>query len=378
MHPAHVPLEPEPEPTEVRGARNARPRRRLLGGRDDPGLASVDHLVELLQERDRVEILAAAELVRHPLAFVARVVEVQHRRHRVHPDPVDVVLAQPEQRVRDQEVADLVASVVEHERAPVGVLAAARIGVLVQRGAVEPREPELVTREVRRDPVEDHPDVVLVQAVDELAEVVGRAVERRRGEVPGHLVAPRALERVRHHGQELDVGEAHVLDIRGQLVGELEVGQRPVAVERVQPPGAEVHLVDRDRALEWRSRLRALAQPLGVAPAPGVLGLEHDRCGLRWHLGLERVGVGLQQQLMVLGQDLVLVTRTGSDGGKEQLPDPGRSDRAHRVQAAVPRVEVADDADRARGRRPHRERGAGDRRFGWAASISRTCAPSFS
>ena len=75
--------------------------------------------------------------------------------------PVDVVLAQPEQRVGDQEVADLVAAEVEDERAPVGVRAAARVGVLVERGAVEAREREVVAREVRRHPVEDHADAAL-------------------------------------------------------------------------------------------------------------------------------------------------------------------------------------------------------------------------
>ena len=39
-----------------------------------------------------------------------------------------------------------------------------------------------------------------------------------------------------------------------------------------------------------------------------------------------------------------------------QIPD--RTEHAHRVQAAVPGVEIAHDADRPRGRRPHSERGA--------------------
>ena len=91
-----------------------------------------------------------------------------------------MVLAQPEERVREQEVADLVAAEVEDQRAPVGVRAAPRIVVLVERGAVEARERPVVAREVRGDPVEDHADAGSVQAVDERAEVVGRAVARGR------------------------------------------------------------------------------------------------------------------------------------------------------------------------------------------------------
>jgi hypothetical protein len=211
----------KPKPAQIRGPRDARPGRRLLGRRDDPRLAPVDDLVELLQERDRLEVLVAAVLVGHPLALLARVIEVEHGSYGVHPDAVGVVLAQPEQRVGDEEVAHLVAAEVEHQRAPVRVRAAARVGVLVERGAVEAGEREVVAREVRRDPVEDHAQPVGVQAVDERAEVVGRAEARRGREVARHLVAPGAGERVRHHRQQLDVREAHVEHVGAQLVGQL-------------------------------------------------------------------------------------------------------------------------------------------------------------
>ena len=59
-------------------------------------------------------------------------------------------------------------------------------------------------------------------------------------------------------------------------------------------------------------------------------------------------------------EDLVLVVRARADAGQEQLPDAGRAERAHRVDAPVPVVEVADDGDRARARRPDGERGARD------------------
>ena len=180
MHPAHVPLEAEAEPAEVGRPRDARPRRRLLGDREHAGLAPVQDLVQLLQERDRLEVLAAAERVRHPLALLARVVEVEHRRDRVDAEPVGVVLAQPVERVREQEVPHLVAAEVEDERAPVGVRAAPRVLVLVERRAVEARERQLVAREVRGHPVEDHADPALVQRVDERAEVVRRRRSARR------------------------------------------------------------------------------------------------------------------------------------------------------------------------------------------------------
>ena len=92
----------------------------------------------------------------------------------------------------------------------------ARIGVLVEVRAVEVAQAVLVAGEVRRHPVEDHADPVLVQVVDEIHEVLRRAVARARREVAGHLVAPRAVERVLHDRHQLDVREAHALHVLGQ------------------------------------------------------------------------------------------------------------------------------------------------------------------
>ncbi len=118
----------------------------------------MQRLVQLLQEGDGFEILATAEGVRNPLAGLARVVEVEHRGDGVDAQPVGVELSHPVESVREQEVPHLVAPEVEDERAPVGVRAAARVGVLVKGRAVEVRERELVARKVRGHPVQDHAD----------------------------------------------------------------------------------------------------------------------------------------------------------------------------------------------------------------------------
>ena len=234
-----------------------------------------------------------------------------------------------------EEVAHLVAPVVEDERAPVGVLAAARVGVLVERGAVEARERELVAREVRGHPVEDHAEAVAVQAVDELAEVVGRAEARRRRVVAGHLVAPRAAERVRHHGHQLEVGEAHVLGVGGELVGELEVGQRAVVLERVQPPRAEVDLVDRSSAP------RAACSCAAPPSSPRRARRARARCTTEAVLGgssaSNAYGSAFSTTPPSGAGDLVLVGRAGADAGEEQLPDPARAERRASGAGARPR-----------------------------------------
>src|SRR4029077_7936864 len=151
--------------------------------------------------------------------------------------------------------------------------------------------------------------------------------------------------------------EAEIRDVVGELVCELPIRERPVVLERVAPPGADMHLVDRYRLLQWVPPPPAV-EPFLVTPA--MLSLPDDRRVRRRHLGVERDRIGLQPQPDVPRPDLELVLRPLVLGWYEELPDPRGAERAHRVQAPVPRVEVADDRDRPRVWRPDRERGADD------------------
>ncbi len=347
-------LNPKPRPPCSVGRETAGHAVELLGDHQHPGVGSVGGLVQLLEEVDGIEVLAAAELVGHPLALVARVVEVEHRRHPVHPQPVDVVLLQPEQRVGDEEVADLVAPVVEDERAPLLVRPPARVLVLVEGAAVEAGERPGVAGEVPRHPVEDHPDATLVEAVDQDPEVVGSAEPGGRRVVRRHLVAPRAAEGMLGHGHQLDVGEAHVLDVGGQLGGELTVGERPVALLGAPAPRRQVQLVDGEGPVEPVPGV-APSHPLAVTPPVAALG--HHARRPRRLLGGEGERVGALAEVPLGGEDLELVALPGTDAGHEQLPDPRRAERPHRVGAAVPAVDVAHHPDRAGVGSPHRERG---------------------
>src|SRR5689334_5277255 len=102
-------------------------------------MVAINGEVQAAQELDRVEILVPAELVRNPLALLARIVEVEHRGDRVHPQPVDVIPLEPEQRAAAEEVANFGTAVVEDRAVPFGVEALSRILVLVQMRAVEER-----------------------------------------------------------------------------------------------------------------------------------------------------------------------------------------------------------------------------------------------
>ena len=230
----HFMVKPRP-PTSVARV-TPRPGGGLLGDGDDAAMQLVHGGVHLLQEADRFQVLPAAVDIRRPAAVGARVVQVQHRGDGVDAQAVDVELLDPESGIGDQEVADLVAAEVENESAPVELLAAARVGVFVERGAVEAGQCPFVAREVRGDPVQEYPDARVVQVVDEVAEVVGAAETRGRGVVGGDLVSPRSAERVLGHRQQFDVGESGRAQVLGQLMGQF-------AVVEAGPPGAEVDFV---------------------------------------------------------------------------------------------------------------------------------------
>ena len=170
----------------------------------------VGFLVEPAQEVDGFEIFASAEFVGDPLAFLARIIEIEHGSDGIHAQAVDVVLVEPEHRARHQEAADFIAAIVEDVRLPVGMESLARVGMLDRDVCRRNRPARAVGREVRRHPVENHADAVLVQVVDQVHEVLRRAVARGGREVSRGLVSPGTVKRMLHDGQELDMGESHL------------------------------------------------------------------------------------------------------------------------------------------------------------------------
>src|SRR5829696_767176 len=121
--------------------------------------------------------------------------------------------------------------------------------MLVERRAVEPAEPVRVGREMPRHPVEPQPDPGPMARVDKGAEIVRAAMPRGRREQRDRLVAPRAVEREFGDRQYLYMREAEIGDVRHELLGQFAVGQVAAALPVVAAPGAEMHLVYRDRRL---------------------------------------------------------------------------------------------------------------------------------
>src|SRR5881396_2689947 len=113
---------------------------------------SVDRLVEFPDERDSLQVLSATVLVRDPFSFLARVVEIDHRGNSIDPQPIRMILIQPEERTAHQKRADLVLPKVEDIAVPVRMVALPRIRILVEMRSIIVGKPVGVRREVARNP----------------------------------------------------------------------------------------------------------------------------------------------------------------------------------------------------------------------------------
>ncbi|OPZ53035.1 MAG: hypothetical protein BWY91_02092 [bacterium ADurb.BinA028] len=259
-------------------------------------------------------------------------------------------LLEPVGRVGHEEVAHLLAGEVEDERAPLVVPALAGVGVLIERLTVELGQGPRVGREVAGHPVEDDANSVAVQVIHQQAELVGRAPTRRHGVVAGDVVAPRRHVGMLADGHELDVGEAEVLHVVDEVLGQL-------GVALALPPRPDVDLVDAHRPVVHVA-FGAGGHPLVVAPL--VVRLPDDRRLLGGHLGEPGHRVGLEPGDAVLTAHEVLVVHPLLRAGEEELPDTRGLQVAHGVGEPVPTVEVADDVDGGRVGRPHGEGHATD------------------
>src|SRR3990170_7668939 len=351
VHPAHVPLHPEPQPAHVRGPRDHGPGRGLLGDGLDVGIPAIDLFVQPPEERDGLDVLLAPVLVGDPLAFLAGIVQIEHGRHTVDPDAVSVVSLEPEQGAAPQKGTDLVPAVVEDVGLPVRVKAFLRVRVLVEMRAVEVGKAVLVAREMGRHPVEDHADAVPVQTVHEFHEVLRASVPARGREVARGLISPGPVERMLHHGQELHVGESHVLHVIHKGTGDLPVSEKAVVPLHGPPPGTEVDLVDREGRSKTVCRMPVF-HPGIVAPL--VRKIAYDGGRPRRRFPAEGKGIAFVSAVTgMAGDNVILVEGPGPDTRDEPFPYP-RSIPAHAqgMRNLVPVVELADNGHALRLRRP--------------------------
>src|SRR6267143_766458 len=96
----------------------------------------------------------------------------------------------PEERIGREKIADLMAPEVENERSPILVRAFARVFMFVEGRAIKAGQRPFIAWKMSGNPIDKHADAGIVQCVDEVLKIVGRAVAARGGIKTGDLVAP--------------------------------------------------------------------------------------------------------------------------------------------------------------------------------------------
>src|SRR5256886_17218708 len=105
-----------------------------------------------------------------------------------------------------------------------------------------------------------------------------------------------------------------------------------------------MNFVDGDRRLEPVFPC-AEGNPLGVLPFV-VIEARNDRAGIGTQLRTERVGVSFQREdVTAWADDFIFVDSAFVVLRQEDFPDARGATSAHRMDPAVPAIEVAHDAD---------------------------------
>ena len=112
-----------------------------------------------------------------------------------------------------------------------------------------------------------------------------------------------------------------------------------------------MHLVNAHRRAE-QSVFAAAFHPGVVRPLEFFV-VPDDGGIFRRDLEEKSIGIGLQRNLSVRIADLKFVMRAFPHTGNENFPDAGRAEQPHRMKPPVPMIEIADDADALRIRRPN-------------------------
>ena len=340
VHPAHVPLEVEAQPPLVHRVGDLGPGGGLLSDHQHVGMGREDGGVQLLEELDGLQVLIPAVDVGHPGPVLSAVVQIEHGGHRVYPQAVHVVLLQPEHGRGEQEGADLVPAQVKHLGAPVRVLPLPGVGVFVGGCTVEVVQAEGVPGEVGGDPVQNDAYPGLVELVDEVFQVIGRAKAAGGREIAGDLVAPGGVQGVLHDREQLHMGVTHLLDIGHQIASGVPVGEKLTLAGAA--PGPQMAFVDVHGPAVGRV-FGPVVHPAGIPPGILIQLIDLGRVP-GTGLSMEGVWIGLGRHRSVGGVDDVFVCIIALQAGQKALPDAALQ-LFQRGSVFVPSVKITKDTD---------------------------------
>ena len=223
MHPSHIPFQREAKSIFLHFSGHLRPCSRLLRDHHGAFVSSKNQRVQVLKELNRLQILISAVFVRHPLAILFSVIQIQHGCHRIHAKTIHMVFLNPVQGIGKHEILHFILSIVEDLGSPVRMFALPRISIFVQSLAVEFRQSMSIFREVCRYPVEDDADLVFVEIVHQIFEFFRRSIAGSWRIISRYLISPGTIKRMLRNTHQLYMSIPHLLDIVGQRMSKLNI-----------------------------------------------------------------------------------------------------------------------------------------------------------
>ena len=259
----------------------------------------------------------------------------------------------PEHGVADKERLDLRLRIIEDECAPFLMLADTRILVLVTGRTVEAHQTFLILREMRRYPVENDRDSVLMEMIHEEFKICRCAEPAGHRIVAYDLISPGIIQRMLEDRHELYMRVPHLLTILRQILRNLTVVHE---ISVFMPlPGSQMHFVDRDRTR--CTRMDTLACESLIVPGV-IIRIIKDRCIGRSRLTVTRIRIDLIYFRSVRSVDMVLIPVPLLRPDDIGFPDTRIPDLIHVICFRIPVVKISDYTDCLRMGRPHPEQEA--------------------
>ena len=230
IHPAHVPFQAEPKTALINLLRHTGPCGAVLRNHECARLPLGNDGIHVLEKFDCLKVFTAAVYIRQPLSLLLAEIQPQKRCHRIHAQPVYMENIHPIKRICKQEIRNLFSAVIEDIRPPLDMLPQTGVLMLIKRRAVKACQCKIILREMRRHPVQNDGNAVLMAGIHKLLKFVRTAIAARRGIIARHLIAPAAVKGMLLHRQHLDMRIAHFLHIGNQLLRQLRIAQKTIAL----------------------------------------------------------------------------------------------------------------------------------------------------
>lgn len=202
-------------------------------------------------------------------------VDVKHAGDSVKSESIKLILIHPETQVAQQEPHHLMVAIVEESAVPLIMATLTTAVEVLVIGAIKLVETiEHVLGCMAVDDIKEYNNAHAVRSVNELLEILGRAISAARREEVVDLVSKTGVVGVLHDSHQLDHVVAKILDAGKHGPGELLVGCNPL-----------VGAGDTNMSLVHASALRLLGSRMlelvglggGRVPEAGIIGRRHGQ-----------------------------------------------------------------------------------------------------